>query len=70
MQSGLYPIYEIFDGERIAINVEPDFSAEALERYFAGQGRFRKVGVELAAVRAGIDRHWRRLRAWAAVSAG
>jgi pyruvate/2-oxoacid:ferredoxin oxidoreductase beta subunit len=34
-----------------------------LEKYFAGQGRFRKGDVDLTAVRAGIDRTWLRLRA-------
>ncbi len=66
VRSGLYPIYEVFDGDRVFINVEPEFSTAALEQYFAGQGRFRRTTIELDQVRAGIDRTWKRLRALAA----
>jgi len=62
VRSGLYPVYEIFDGERLQINIEPDMSSEALERYFALQGRFRKSKIDLKVVRAAIDRNWRMLR--------
>jgi pyruvate ferredoxin oxidoreductase beta subunit/2-oxoisovalerate ferredoxin oxidoreductase beta subunit len=65
VRSGLYPVYEVIDGDRVVVNVEPELSLEALEKYFAGQGRFRKSGVDLALVRAGIDRTWKRLRALA-----
>jgi len=63
--SGLYPVYEVHDGARVVINVEPEFSLQALEEYFAGQGRFRRTTIELDSVRAGIDRTWKRLRALA-----
>jgi len=65
VRSGLYPIYEVHDGARVVINVEPEFSLQALEEYFAGQGRFRRTTIELDSVRTGIDRTWRRLRALA-----
>ena len=66
VRAGLYPIYEVTDGGRIVINVEPEMSMEALEKYFAGQGRFRKTGVELSSIRTAIEKHWHRLRALAA----
>jgi pyruvate ferredoxin oxidoreductase beta subunit/2-oxoisovalerate ferredoxin oxidoreductase beta subunit len=62
VRSGLYPVCEIFGGERLEVNVEPDFSRAALERYFDLQGRFGKVELDLDAVHAGIDRAWHRLR--------
>ncbi len=62
VRCGLYPVQEIFDGRRVRINVEPDFDAGALARYFEGQGRFRK-GVDLEHVRREIERNWEELRA-------
>jgi len=56
VQSGLYAVYEIFDGDRVVINVQPDMSKDALERYFAAQGRFRKAKVDLEQVQAEIPR--------------
>jgi len=68
VRSGLFAVYEVFEGYRTVINVEPEHSREALERYFKGQGRFRKAGAELTEVRAQIERSWRRLRARSAES--
>ncbi len=62
VKAGLYPVYEVFDGARWTVNVEPAMSAEALERYVAGQGRFRKGGMDLKVLRGTIDRQWSRLR--------
>ena len=66
VRAGLYAVCEVFDGYRLVVNVEPDWTRQSqdLDRYFAGQGRFSKTGVDRAAVQAGIERHWRRLRAW------
>ncbi len=69
VRSGLYPILEIFHGDRIEVNVEPDFSRAALAAYFEGQGRFGKVKLDLDQVAAGIERNWRRLRALEAAAA-
>lgn len=63
IRSGLYPVYEVDADGAVTINVEPEMSMEALEKYFASQGRFRKTRVDHAAIRAEIDRTWRRLRA-------
>jgi pyruvate/2-oxoacid:ferredoxin oxidoreductase beta subunit len=62
VRSGLFAVYEVFDGWRTVINVEPEMSMAALERYFASQGRFRKVGSELAGIHEEIKRDFRRLR--------
>ncbi|MBI2395016.1 MAG: pyruvate synthase subunit beta [Deltaproteobacteria bacterium] len=67
VRSGLYAVYEVFEGSRVVINVEPEHSDAALERYLGMQGRFRKSGVELASVRAGVERSWRELRARSAL---
>jgi pyruvate ferredoxin oxidoreductase beta subunit/2-oxoisovalerate ferredoxin oxidoreductase beta subunit len=62
VRSGLYPVCEIFAGERLQVNVEPDFSRAALASYFERQGRFGKVKLDLDHVAGAIERHWRRLR--------
>jgi len=69
VRAGLYPVVEIFGGDRLEVNVEPDFGRDALERYFASQGRFGKVELDLDHVAAGIDRNWERLRRLAAMPA-
>jgi pyruvate ferredoxin oxidoreductase beta subunit/2-oxoisovalerate ferredoxin oxidoreductase beta subunit len=63
VRSGLFPVYEIFQGERYVINVEPDFSDEALAMYLSLQRRFRKSGVTEANLRPEIDKYWHGLRA-------
>jgi pyruvate ferredoxin oxidoreductase beta subunit/2-oxoisovalerate ferredoxin oxidoreductase beta subunit len=63
VKSGLYPVYEVFDGRRFRVNVEPEMSDPALERYFAEQGRFRKANVDVAKLRLAINRQWAELRA-------
>jgi len=67
IKSGLYPIYEVFDGYRLEINIEPEMSEEALEQYFASQGRFQKSEVPIAEVRRAIERNWRDLHGLAAL---
>ncbi|MDX1630675.1 MAG: thiamine pyrophosphate-dependent enzyme, partial [Thermoanaerobaculia bacterium] len=59
--SGLYPVCEIFDGERWVVNEEPTFDFAAMKRYFSLQGRFRD-GVDLRRVSREVSRHWRKLR--------
>lgn len=67
VDSGLFPIYEVFDGERIEINLDPSFSREALERYFGAQGRFR-AKLDMPRIADGVRRHWHRLRALAEIT--
>ena len=59
VRSGLYPVFEVIDGQ-LVINQEPDMCDEALERYFAAQGRF--ASVDLEQIRAAINAHWRFLQ--------
>jgi pyruvate ferredoxin oxidoreductase beta subunit/2-oxoisovalerate ferredoxin oxidoreductase beta subunit len=63
VRSGLYPVYEIFDGKRHVVNIEPDFSDEALDMYLSLQRRFQKSGLTAAQLRPSIDRNWQNLRA-------
>ncbi len=63
VRSGLFPVIEMFDGRRLAVNVEPDFSDEALELYLSLQRRFQKSGLKASDLRRAIERHWRELRA-------
>ena len=63
VQSGLYPIVEIVDGDEWTVNVEPTFAPEALEAFIARQGRFAHDEATLHEVRRGIRRTWKRLRA-------
>jgi pyruvate ferredoxin oxidoreductase beta subunit/2-oxoisovalerate ferredoxin oxidoreductase beta subunit len=62
VRSGLFPVLEIFDGKRHVINVEPDFSDEALDMYLSLQRRFQKSGVCAADLRPDLDRNWQNLR--------
>ncbi len=64
--SGVYPVCHVegqgVSGPRWTIDVEPTFRRQALERYFALQGRFRH-GVDLDRLEVEITGHWRWLRA-------
>jgi len=62
VRSGLFPVVEAFEGRRLAINVEPDFSDEALELYLSLQRRFQKSGLRASDLRPAIERSWRELR--------
>jgi pyruvate ferredoxin oxidoreductase beta subunit/2-oxoisovalerate ferredoxin oxidoreductase beta subunit len=66
VRSGLYPVYSVFDGRHVRIDVQPDFDRAALKDYFARQGRFRGESVALETVAAAIDDHWHDLRRQAA----
>jgi pyruvate/2-oxoacid:ferredoxin oxidoreductase beta subunit len=60
---GLFPVYEVFDGERYRINVRPD--GTPLDDYLGRQGRFRAVAPALDDLRAQVARDWARLDALA-----
>ncbi|HTM00787.1 MAG TPA: thiamine pyrophosphate-dependent enzyme [Candidatus Omnitrophota bacterium] len=70
VQSGLYPIVEIVDGDHWTVNVEPTFAPEALKAFVDRQGRFTHDEATLYEVRRGIRRAWERLRARVASSPG
>lgn len=63
VRSGLFPVFEVFDGKRHVVNIEPDFSDEALDMYLSLQRRFQKSGINAADLRPAIDRYWQNLRA-------
>ena len=63
VRSGLFPVFEVFDGKRHVVNIEPDFSDEALDMYLSLQRRFQKSGISAANLRPAIDRYWQNLRA-------
>lgn len=60
VQSGLFPLYEVFDGKRWRINVEPDWTDPA--EYFARQRRFRKDEVDLDTTRRVCREKYERLK--------
>lgn len=62
VRSGLYPVLEVFDGRRHVINIEPEFSDEALEMYLSLQRRFQSTGLRASDLRPAIERHWLDLR--------
>ncbi len=62
VSAGLFPVYEVFDGVRTVINVESELSTEPLERYFALQNRFKRDGVDIAALNASLREDWARLQ--------
>ncbi|GFO63177.1 thiamine pyrophosphate-dependent enzyme [Geomonas paludis] len=62
VRSGLYPVLEVFDGRRHQINIEPEFSDEALEMYLSLQRRFQNTGLKASDLRPAIERHWLNLR--------
>ncbi len=63
--SGLFPLYEVFDGERYRINVEPDWTDP--EEYYARQRRFRGNEIDLDATRRACRERFERLRVLAEV---
>jgi len=63
VRSGLWPVYEIFDGKRYVVNIEPDFSEEALDLYLTLQRRFQKSGLKASDLKPAIEKNWQVLRA-------
>ncbi len=56
VKSGLFPLYEVFDGERYRINVRPD--GAMLEDYMERQRRYRSSGISAEAGRVRIASQW------------
>jgi len=59
VRSGLFPLYEVFDGLRYRINAEPDW-ADPVE-YFRRQRRFREEEIDLATTRRVSRERYERL---------
>ena len=62
VQSGLYPVCEVRGGREWTVAIEPDFSRDALRRYFEAQGRFKAADIDLDHVQRAISAHWVELR--------
>jgi pyruvate/2-oxoacid:ferredoxin oxidoreductase beta subunit len=62
--TGIFPLYEVFNGRRYRIDARPD--GTPLEAYFALQHRFGDAPAGIAGLRADIAEQWARLEALAA----
>jgi len=62
--AGLFPLYEVFHGNRYRINVRPDGTSP--EEYFRRQGRFPRGIANAEAARRLIDEKWEYLERMAA----
>ena len=59
VRCGLFPLYEVFDGERYRINVRPD--GTKLEEYTNRQRRYSSAEVNIGHLEAEILQQWRLL---------
>ncbi len=62
--SGLFPLYEVWNGTLYRLSAEPEWSDPA--EYFRHQGRFPVDGLDLETIRRGCRERWERLRRLAA----
>lgn len=60
VRSGIFPLYEIFDGVNYRVNIEPDGTDPG--EYFKRQRRFTQEALDMDGVRAQIQRRLLRLR--------
>ena len=63
--TGLFPLYEVFEGRRYRINVRPEFNSP--DEYFSRQGRFPKVVADPEITTRHIREEWEYLERMAAV---
>lgn len=63
VRSGLFPVVEVENGIRWSVNVEPDFSEEAISQYISLQKRFLRSGITSKDLRNDIEVQWTLLRA-------
>jgi pyruvate/2-oxoacid:ferredoxin oxidoreductase beta subunit len=66
VRSGIFPLYEVFDGVRYHLNAEPDGTDPA--RYFEMQKRFNGQAIDLEAVQSSARQSIQRLRRLAEIS--
>jgi pyruvate ferredoxin oxidoreductase beta subunit/2-oxoisovalerate ferredoxin oxidoreductase beta subunit len=66
VRSGIFPLYEVFDGENYRINVEPDGTDP--EEYFDKQRRFRGPEMNISSVKRFVEARMRRLKRLESVS--
>ena len=60
VRSGIFPLYEVFDGVNYRINAEPDGTDPA--EYFMKQRRFRGPEMDIESVKAFVEERMQRLR--------
>jgi len=65
VRSGLFPLYEVFDGVRYRINERPD--GTPVEEYTSRQRRYQSETIDLEHIKAGIRAQWEYLEAMARV---
>jgi len=61
VRSGLFPLYEVFDGQRYRINERPD--GTPVENYTSRQRRYKSETIDHDHIRAGIESQWKFLEA-------
>lgn len=61
VRSGLFPLYEVYDGQRFRINARPD--GTPLTEYTERQKRYRSESVDLDSIQRNIDDQWAYLNA-------
>lgn len=59
VRTGLFPLYEVFGGERYVINARPD--GTDLREYLTRQRRYAGTSLDIDAAREHIARQWRAL---------
>jgi len=66
VQTRVFPLYEVTDGERYTLNVEP--KGYLVDEYLKAQGRFSHLAQEeLDRIQADVDHDWDRLKALTAL---
>jgi len=60
VKSGLFPLYEVFDGRYYRLNAEPDWTDP--EEYYKRQRRFSKTELDVDATRRQCRERWQRLQ--------
>ena len=66
VRTGLFPLYEVYDGERYVINARPD--GTDLGEYLARQRRYAGASFDFETTREQIERQWRFLEVMARLS--
>jgi pyruvate/2-oxoacid:ferredoxin oxidoreductase beta subunit len=66
VRSGIFPLYEVFNGENYRINVEPDGTDPG--EYFTRQRRFRGPEMNIEGVKSFVEARMQRLRQLESVS--
>ncbi|HKQ48968.1 MAG TPA: thiamine pyrophosphate-dependent enzyme [Phycisphaerae bacterium] len=59
VECGLFPLYEVFEGDRYRINIRP--TSDGLEKYTSRQRRYASLSTDGALIRRRIAAQWRYL---------